>query len=80
MGEPSVELKPCPFCGGGTTISEADSKYWTGMQYQILSWAVAHWCEEGRKPFANYLKIRGKTQQEAEAKWNTRFPIDAGVQ
>lgn len=67
-----MALKDCPFCGGGDTISEPDSKHWTGMRYNILSWHVRHWCGESGSRFASVLTIRGKTQTEAEHRWNTR--------
>ena len=69
-----MELKPCPFCGAGETVSEADSKQWLGARYQILSWHVRHWCGKAGDRFTSLLQVRGKTQEEAESKWNTRNP------
>jgi hypothetical protein len=74
-----MELKPCPFCGAGETVSEADSKHWSGIQWNILSWHVRHWCayEHHGRPMLN---VKGRTQEEAETRWNTRSQSDAGSQ
>lgn len=64
------QLKPCPFCGGTETISEPDSRNWTGMRWDILSWKVTHWCSV--PGLGDFLIIRGKTQEIAEGRWNTR--------
>ncbi len=66
----SGDLLPCPFCAAGETVSGPDSKYWTGMRYEILSWVVRHWCAHATH--GAVLMIKGKTQEEAEARWNTR--------
>jgi hypothetical protein len=72
-----MELKPCPFCGAGETVSEPDSKHWSGMQWNILSWHVRHWCAyEHHGPMLN---VKGRTQEEAETRWNTRSQSDASV-
>lgn len=63
-------LLPCPFCGAGETLSEPDSKMWSGMEWRILSWRVRHWCSD--KTHGSMLQVRGKTQQEAEERWNRR--------
>lgn len=62
-------LLPCPFCGGINTQIDF-YKYWTGRRNEILSAEVKHWCDE--ELFASFLKIRGKTEQEAIDKWNSR--------
>jgi hypothetical protein len=68
-----MELKPCPFCGAGETVSEADSKHWTGRHYNILSWRVRHWC--AYKHHAPILCVMGRTQEEAETRWNMRHTV-----
>jgi hypothetical protein len=40
------------------------------MRYEILSWVVRHWCAHATH--GAVLMIKGKTQEEAEARWNTR--------
>jgi hypothetical protein len=72
-----MELKPCPFCGAGETVSEPDSKQWLGTRYEILSWHVRHWCSYSTH--GPFLNVKGKTQEEAETRWNTRFQSDTGV-
>ena len=63
-------MKPCPFCGAGTTKVH-ESTFWTGMSSQILSVTVQHWCEgEG---LTSFLQVKGKTKQEAIDKWDTRY-------
>lgn len=77
---PIMALMPCPFCGAGSTVSEADGKHWTGMRYVVLSWTVRHWChvEEGR--FPPLLNVRGRDQQQAEERWNKRAThVDASA-
>jgi hypothetical protein len=64
------KLFPCPFCGGTNTTSMEGTKHWTGMQYIILTWEVRHWCKEENPQ--SFLRIRGKTQEEAEKLWNSR--------
>jgi hypothetical protein len=71
----AMELKPCPFCGAGDTLSEVDSSMWTGMRTVILSWHVRHWCGPKDAKFGNILRCRAKTQEEAEIAWNTRFTL-----
>jgi len=68
--EKQMELKPCPFCGAGETVSEPDSVQWLGMRYEILSWRVRHWC--AYPTHSPLLHVKGKTQEEAETRWNTR--------
>lgn len=70
MSDPISTLLPCPFCGAGETVSEPKSKYWTGMKYEILSWRVRHWCDWAA--FPSLLEVSGKTQEQAEGRWNTR--------
>lgn len=75
-----MSLLPCPFCAAGETVSEADSKHWSGAQYQILSWHVRHWCFAKGDRFSSILTVRGKTQGEAETKWNTRTTKSEGAE
>lgn len=67
------QLSPCPFCGAGETVLEPDSKHWTGMRWNILSYRVRHWCS---MPTATTFSVRvdtkGKTEQEAADLWNRR--------
>jgi hypothetical protein len=65
-------LLPCPFCGAGETISEPDSKHWTGMRTDILSWHIRHWCDYPQ--YAPTLNVRGRTETESVERWNRRVP------
>lgn len=65
-------LLMCPFCGGGKTLSEPDSLYWTGMKTVTLSWQVVHWCDSETNKFGSYMRFKGKTKEDAEAAWNKR--------
>ena len=68
----TASLLPCPFCGG-TEISIQPQHYWTGMRNTVLSVEVRHWCDD-RQPGVrgSSITMRGKTEEEAVAKWNRR--------
>lgn len=69
MTDETPELKPCPFCGSGETLVH-ENKYWTGMRHTVTSAEVRHWC--AAPAFKPFLKVAGKTVDEAVARWNTR--------
>ena len=62
-------LKPCPFCGAGTTHIRTED-YWTGMRSVVISATVMHHCKD--KPFQSLLQVKGETVELATEKWNTR--------
>jgi hypothetical protein len=65
------ELKPCPFCGAGTT-QIADSTHWTGMSSVVLASTVRHWCDDAEGKPGSFLQVKGKSRQQAIKKWNKR--------
>lgn len=71
---------PCPFCGGGETIIKPQY-YWTGMRSEIISVEVKHWCEQFTSQITgSCIVMRGKTEDEAVAKWNRRASTSSGCQ
>lgn len=66
------KLKPCPFCNG-TNTEIRESVMWTGMQNQILSVSVMHWCDS--KPYTSFVQLKAGTEEEAIKLWNTRNSI-----
>lgn len=66
-------LLPCPFCAAGETrISECD--YWTGMSSVLLNITIEHWCEgDDSHPYKPFLRVKGRTLEQATARWNTRL-------
>ena len=66
-------LKPCPFCGAGTTQIVENGKTWTGMKYsEPSSVSVRHWCEPIPGQPSRMLERVGKDHASAVAAWNTR--------
>ena len=79
----SVELKPCPFCGGKARIfmvSDDDNPFARYDDDFQTYWQVAHNCEmpdegEGyfiRSEYLCYMTPWCKDQQTAIALWNRR--------
>lgn len=64
-------LLPCPFCGAGE-YREEPINYWTGMRNQVIAFEIRHWCE-GQASHQGHILIKGKTEQEARERWNTRI-------
>lgn len=63
------ELKPCPFCGVGTTNIRENTMWMGGTRpSQILSVGIQHWCLDSSIGFTLY----GKTREQAIKRWNTR--------
>jgi len=63
------ELKPCPFCGAGTSQIR-ENTYWTGMRNIVQSVSVMHWCVRPQGHQQNIITIYGKTREEAIEAWN----------
>lgn len=69
----SEELKPCPFCGAGTTTIKENGKMWTGMRYsEPVSVSVQHWCEPEPGQPSRMLERIGRDKASAVTAWNTR--------
>ena len=70
----NVELKPCPFCGGGETILHENKGQWLGTRYgEPRSYEVQHWCDElGLKPGTRMLSFVGRDKETAIKRWNHR--------
>ena len=70
----SEELKPCPFCGGGTFEIRENGKMWQGMKYSDpVSVSVWHWCEHVDGQPSRAIERAGRDRQSAIAAWNTRI-------
>lgn len=69
----SEELKPCPFCGAGSSQIVENGKIWTGMKYsEPSSVSVRHWCEKIEGQPSRMLERIGKDRESAIAAWNMR--------
>jgi hypothetical protein len=69
------ELKPCPFCGAGTTEVRENGKMWTGMGWsEPSSVSVFHWCEEIKGQPSRAIERVGKDLDSAIKIWNLRKP------
>lgn len=66
-----MTLKPCPFCGAGETRTR-NNEHWTGMRSVVISAEVRHFCERGNGPPNGMVTIKGKTMEDAVARWNER--------
>jgi len=66
-----TDLKPCPFCAAGETRIE-ESKHWTGMRSVVISATVMHWCPRPDGQPQSMLQVKGKTMEDAVARWNER--------
>jgi hypothetical protein len=68
-------LKPCPFCGGGTTTLKENGRVWSGMKYgEPSSVSVQHWCDPLKGQPSRMLERVGRDLESAVAAWNTRAP------
>jgi hypothetical protein len=65
-----VELNPCPFCGGINT-QVRENTIWTGMNHNVISVEVMHWCDD--QQIKNLIVRKGKTREEAISDWNKRI-------
>lgn len=73
-------IKPCPFCSSGAFEISENGRIWLGTRYgDPVSYTLIHWCgnadpevflEDDR--FSEPIKMKGKTREDAIAKWNTR--------
>ena len=69
----STKLKPCPFCGAGTTQIVPNGQEWTGMKYsEPVSISIRHWCDAiGGQP-SRMIERSGRDEESAIAMWNMR--------
>ena len=76
------QLKPCPFCGGGTTEITENGRVWTGMKWgEPSSVSVRHWCEEVPGQPSRMLERVGRDHEAAIAAWNRRSqPAQVGAE
>lgn len=66
-------LKPCPFCGAGSTEIVENGKMWTGMKYSDpTSVSVRHWCDKVEGQPSRMLERVGRDWESAVAAWNQR--------
>lgn len=69
-----AKLKPCPFCGAGTTEIREQGKVWAGMKWgEPTSVVVLHHCElRPGQPHRGIERI-GRDLDSAIAAWNMRY-------
>lgn len=74
MESENIQLKPCPFCGGGETNIHDNLGTWQGMKYgESISFEVRHWCSEIQgQPHSRMLSLVGRDKESAIKRWNTR--------
>ena len=67
------QLKPCPFCGGGTFEIRENGKIWQGMKYSApASVSVLLLCEPADGQPSRPIVRVGRDEQSAIAAWNMR--------
>ena len=70
-----MDLKPCPFCGAGTTRIEPNGRMWSGHKYsEAITYSVRHWCEEVKGQPSRMIERIGRDEPSAAAAWNLRAP------
>ena len=74
----SLQIKPCPFCGGGETRIDPQGQTWRGMGYSDpICWRLIHFCK-GILPdnyVTNRMELRARTQEQCIEAWNTRATL-----
>lgn len=70
------KLLPCPFCGGGETLTKElvldNTPRMDGKPSEVISVAVHHWCEKMDGVVARHIEFRGRDRDTAIAAWNRR--------
>ena len=70
------ELKPCPFCGAGTTQIKVQQGTWTGMRWgEPISVSVFHWCDPVPGQPSRGIERIGRDEASAVAAWNMRAEV-----
>lgn len=74
MSKQKLELPPCPFCKGGTSLIHENKGVWNGMKYgEPVSFEVRHWCEKQEgQPSPRLLVFVGKDRASAIKAWSIR--------
>lgn len=71
------ELRPCPFCGAGTTNITENGRVWTGMRWgDPSSVSVRHWCDPEPGQPSRMIERVGRDDASARAAWNRRASTD----
>ena len=79
MPDKPSELKPCPFCGAGTTEVQ-EHAIWQGTKYaEPISVSVVHWCDPVEGQPSRMLQKVGRDRASAIAAWNRRTPDRAAM-
>lgn len=66
-------LKPCPFCGAGTTHLHPNGLIWVGNRYTTpVSVSIRHWCDEIPGQPNRLIERIGRDEASAIAAWNMR--------
>lgn len=69
----SLDLKPCPFCGGSDLQFVENGKMWAGMRYsEPTSVSVRHWCPPSPGQPSRMIERVGRDLESAVAAWNKR--------
>ena len=72
----SADLKPCPFCGAGTTEIKENGRMWLGQQFSApVSVSVRHWCEPVASQPSRLIERVGRDHESAIAAWNQRAEV-----
>jgi hypothetical protein len=67
------QLKPCPFCGGGTTdIKENRLPPKMNGPGSIISVEIRHWCPQTPGCIGGHISVRGRDMESAVNAWNRR--------
>jgi len=70
------QLKPCPFCGAGTTEILENGRVWLGTKYgDPVSVSVRHWCEKIEGEPSRCFDRIGRDKESAIAMWNMRANV-----
>lgn len=66
-------LKPCPFCGAGTTTIVPNGRVWLGTKYgEPITVSIRHWCEPVAGQPSRVIDRIGRDEESAIEAWNTR--------
>lgn len=72
----SIELKPCPFCGGSDFEIVENGRIWSGMKYsEPVSVSVRHWCPAAPGQPSRMIERVGRDEASAVTAWNTRHTL-----
>ena len=72
----SIELKPCPFCGGSDFEIVENGRIWSGMKYsEPVSVGVRHWCPATPGQPSRMIERVGRDEASAVTAWNTRHTL-----